>query len=166
METSIITYKYLYELDITDSFFDSLKQDYADFESWFKKKQAANAMAYVTESCGKLTSFLMLKIENKSENYMDFLHPFKPAKRLKISTLKVMDTGKRIGEMFIKIIFKKAVEEQVDEIYITIFDKYKNLIDLLESYGFKKYTKKKTLGSNGKYLFENVLVKRYSYDTI
>ena len=154
-----ISYKYLHELDINDDFFDSLKKDYAGFEEWFKKKQSDEAQAYVTEFDGHLTSFLMLKVEDKKEKYKDFLKPFKPAMRLKISTLKVADTGKRIGETFIKIIMVKAIKERVDEIYVTVFDKQEYLIDMLESYGFKKYTKKKTLRSDGKYELENVMVK-------
>ena len=85
----------------------------------------------------------MLKVENEGEDYKDFLKPFKPARRLKISTLKVADTGKRIGETFIKIIVEKAIKEDVDEIYVTVFDRQEFLIDMLESYGLKKYTKKK-----------------------
>ena len=154
-----INYKYLHELDINDTFFDSLKVDYAGFEKWFKKKQLKEAQAYVTEFDGKLTSFLMLKVENEDEDYKDFLKPFRPARRLKISTLKVADTGKRIGETFIKIIVEKAIKEDVDEIYVTVFDKQEFLIDMLESYGFKKYTKKKTLRSDDGIELENVLVK-------
>ena len=154
-----INYKYLHELDINDAFFDSLKLDYAGFEEWFKKKQSKEAQAYVTEFDGKLTSFLMLKVENEDEDYKDFLKPFKPARRLKISTLEVTDTGKRIGETFIKIIVEKAIKENVEEIYVTVFDKQEFLIDMLESYGFKKYTKKKTPRSDGGIELENVLVK-------
>ena len=154
-----INYKYLHELDIKDTFFDSLKVDYAGFEEWFKKKQSKEAQAYVTEFDEKLTSFLMLKVENEDEEYKDFLKPFKPARRLKISTLKVADTGKRIGETFIKIIVEKAIKENVEEIYVTVFDKQEFLIDMLESYGFKKYTKKRTPRSDGEIELENVLVK-------
>lgn len=60
-----INHKYLHELDINDAFFDSLKLDYAGFEEWFKNKQSKEARAYVTELDGKLTSFLMLKVENE-----------------------------------------------------------------------------------------------------
>lgn len=101
----------------------------------------------------------MLKIEDEKEEYKEFLKPFQPGIRLKISTLKVVDTGKRIGETFIKIIVDKAIKEEVDEIYVTMFDKQEFLIDMLEDYGFKKYTKKKTLRSDGGYELENVLVK-------
>lgn len=154
-----VNYKYLYELDINDPFFDSLKKDYDGFENWFKRKQKEEKQAYVTEKSGKITSFLMMKIEDENEKYPDFLVPFLPGKRLKVSTLKVADTGKRIGETFIKIIVETGLKEKVDEIYITVFDKQEYLIEMLEGYGFKLFTKKKTLKSDGTNELENVLVK-------
>lgn len=154
-----IEYKYLHELDINDSFFDSLRDDYKGFDEWFKKKQAIEAQAYVTERNGKITSFLMLKVENEDEKYDDFNKTFEPAKRLKVSTFKVSDNGKRIGETYIKIIIEEAIKEKVDEIYVTVFDKHEALIEKLEDYGFKKYTKKRTLKPDGTIELENVLVK-------
>lgn len=48
--------KYLYELDLNDSFFDSLKEDYSGFEKWFKKKQQDDAKAFVTIGNKNITS--------------------------------------------------------------------------------------------------------------
>ena len=100
-----------------------------------------------------------MKIEDENEKYDDYLEPFQPAKRLKISTFKVDDTGKRIGETFVKLIINQAIEEKVAEIYVTIFDKHKYLIEMLEDYGFKFKTKKRTYKSDGTVELENVLVK-------
>lgn len=154
-----IDYKYLYELNINDPFFDSLKDDYDGFETWFASKQEKESMAYVSYQGEKITSFLMTKIENEEEDYSSFITPFEPGKRLKISTLKVADTGKRIGETFIKIIVREALKENVDEIYVTVFDKQEALIEMLENYGFEMKTKKKTLKANGNLELENVYVK-------
>lgn len=155
-----IDLKYLYELDINDVFFDSLKQDYSDFANWFATKQLLKCQAYVSEEKNKLTSFLMLKIEDETEKYDEFLEPFLPARRLKISTMKVSIEGKKIGETFIKIIIEKAMQEKVDEIYVTTFEKQSLLIEMLEEYGFKKVTKKRTKIPDGKIELEDVLVKR------
>ena len=72
-ESSGINYKYLSELDIDDSFFDSLREDYAGFDEWFRYKQLDNAQAYVQERDGRVISFLLLKVEDESEDYEDFL---------------------------------------------------------------------------------------------
>src|SRR5690606_41146356 len=67
---------------------------------------------------------------------------FKPKKRLKVGTFKVISNGVRLGERFMKIIFDNALARKVDEIYVTIFEKrdeQQRLIALLEEWGFQKY---------------------------
>lgn len=154
--------KYLYQLQVEDPFFDSLRKDYYNFDKWFIKKQKEEAKAYVTYNNDKLSSFLMLKIEDKEESYKDFDKPFSPAKRLKVSTMKVADTGKRIGEVFIKMIVKEAIENNVEEIYVTVFKKQEHLIDMLNEYGFKYYGDKTTLNKDGIIEKENIYVKKIS----
>ena len=159
---AVLDYKYLKDIDINDSFFDSLKEDYLGFSEWFLKKQKEKVKAYVQERDGKILSFLLLKIEDEKENYNDFLKPFKPARRLKISTLKDIDPDRKMGNVFVKIVEKTAMNEGVLEIYTLVFDKHQDLIKMLEKHGFKKYTKKKTRTINGEEELENVLIKKIS----
>jgi hypothetical protein len=126
-------------IDLNDEFFLSLKEDYPGFENWFIKK--TDEVAYVTEnkSNGKLLSFLYLKVEGKDENFNDILPQFKPKKRLKIGTFKVINNGFRLGERFLKVIFDNALINRVEEIYVTIFDhrdEQVRLIELFEKWGF------------------------------
>ena len=154
-----LEYKPFYNIDINDSFFDSLKLDYLGFEQWFEKKKPVNK-AYVSyKDDGLLGSFLSLKIENEDEDYSSFEKPFSPNKRVKVSTMKVDDTGKRIGENFIKIMVDYALENDINEIYITIYPKQIHLISLLEDYGFKYFTKKQTQDSLGNINDENIYLK-------
>lgn len=132
------------DIDINDEFFDSLKKDYEGFENWFKKKQNDGYKAYVTTNDNKITSFLMLKIEDENELYDDFSKPMRKCKRLKICTLKVSDNGKKIGDEFLKIILRKAQENNVDEIYVTLFRKYQSLIKFLKENNFEFYCYKNT----------------------
>ena len=83
---SNIECRYLAELDINDKFFASLKEDYSNFEEWFKKKQDSNTKCYVTMDNGNITSLLILKIEYEDEDYSNFTIPFNKSKRLKICT--------------------------------------------------------------------------------
>ena len=69
------------------------------------------------------------------------------------------DTGKRIGETFIKIIISKAIEENISEIYVTVFPNQNFLIDLFKEYGFKKYTYKNSKNGQGQNQKELVLVR-------
>ncbi len=152
--------EYLYNIDLEDDFFASFRKDYFEFDKWFKKKQQEGVQAYVTTTNeNKITSFLLLKDENETEDYSFFKKPFKPGKRIKISTFKVSDTGKKIGKTFIQIILNEAIKKNVDEIYVTIFEKHKSLINLLEQNGFKLFTYKNTKKGNGVVEKELIYVK-------
>ena len=149
-----------YNIDLEDDFFASFRKDYFEFDKWFKKKQQEGVQAYVTTTNeNKITSFLLLKEENETEDYSFFKKPFKPGKRIKISTFKVSDTGKKIGKTFIQIILNEAIKKNVDEIYVTIFEKHKSLINLLEQNGFKLFTYKNTKKGNGVVEKELIYVK-------
>lgn len=53
-------------------------------------------MAYITRDAkNNLSSFLMIKIEDESEDYSCFREPFEKNIRLKISTFKVSNTGNK-----------------------------------------------------------------------
>lgn len=132
-----VTKKFFGEINLSDSFFDSFKDDYAGFDKWFLKK--IDETAYVTINKGNILSFLFLKVEDKNENYSDITPRLAPKRRLKIGSFKVISNGVRLGERFMKIIFDNAIQYKVDEIYVTIFDKreeQKRLISLLEDWGF------------------------------
>lgn len=127
------------EIDINDSFFDSLREDYGEkqFNNWFYKKR--NEKAYVFKDKNILKGFLYIKIENKDEDYSDFDPILLPKKRLKVGTFKIDKTGLRLGERFLKIIFDNAIKNDVDEIYVTMFTKkeeVKALKKLFNDWGF------------------------------
>ncbi|WP_431293480.1 PIN domain-containing protein [Pedobacter sp. P26] len=133
------------DLDLTDPFFDTLREDYTGFDKWFNGK--ANEKAYVTfnKENNKILSFLYIKKEDETELYSSFLPSFTPKKRLKVGTFKVVSNGVRLGERFLKIIFDNALLQKVEEIYVTIFDKrdeQRRLISLLEEWGFKAFGQK------------------------
>lgn len=145
------------DVDIKDQFFDSFREDYKEFDNWFKKKN--EDPCYVCYSDNNLTAFLFVKIENENENYYEISPPFPKKKRLKIGTLKVSGNGYKIGERFLKTIFDNATQYKVDEIYVTIFNKrpeQEQLIEMLEEWGFTYYGTKTTKDGE-----EKVLVRTY-----
>ena len=149
---------YIGNINLKDPFFDSFKEDYKEFESWFNKKSDAESYVCITD--GSVKAFLYIKVENREENYSDITPPFAPKKRLKIGTFKVVSTGYKLGERFLKIIFDNAISNQVDEIYVTIFDKreeQQRLVLLLQDWGFQYWGTKET--SNGT---ENVYVRDFA----
>ena len=98
------------KINLDDSFFDSLKEDYVDFDKWFLKKYDEEAYITINSNNGMLLSFLYLKVEDENENYNNISPLFKPKRRLKVGTFKVISNGFRLGERFIKIIFDNALK--------------------------------------------------------
>lgn len=146
------------QVNLQDNFFDSFREDYNGFDKWFNKK--ADETAYVCYSNDVLSAFLYIKVEDEGENYSDIEPSFKKKKRLKIGTLKVASNGFKIGERFLKIIFDNALQYNVTEIYVTIFNKrseQQRLIALLEEWGFAYHGVKSS--SNGD---ELVYIKPFS----
>ncbi len=150
------------KIDINDSFFETLRQDYngIEFNRWLEGKGKSGESAYIFRNENGLQGFLYLKLEDENESYEDIEPTFSPKKRLKIGTFKINSTGLRVGERFLKIIFDYALKSKVDEIYVTMFEnkrtEVKILIDLMKQWGFEKHGYKK---SNG----ELVMVKKMKY---
>lgn len=127
------------KINLGDTFFDTLREDYIGFDKWFIKKYDDEAYITINSNNGMLLSFLYLKVEGPEEDYSNVKPILPPKKRLKIGTFKVINNGFRLGERFLKIIFDNAIKNHVEEIYVTIYDKRDEqcrLIALLEQWGF------------------------------
>lgn len=150
--------EYFGNLDLGDNFFDSFRDDYAEFDEWFNRK--SDAVAYVCKSDkDEIIAFLYIKAEGKDENYADIVPVLPPARRLKIGALKVVLNGYKLGERFLKIIFDNALQFSVEEIYATLFNyslEQNRLTALLEDWGFGNHGVKIT--NNGE---EIVLVRDF-----
>lgn len=144
--------EYFGRLNLNDPFFESFKEDYKDFEVWFNRK--SDEVAYVCQSeAGDLLAFLYLKIETKAENYSDIKPIFPSKPRLKVGTFKVISNGYKLGERFLKIIFDNSLANNVDEIYLTIFDtreEHDRLIGLIQDWGFEYHGIKSSQSGNEK----------------
>lgn len=143
-------------VNLKDSFFDSLKEDYPNFENWFARKSAQGEEAIVQhDNEGHLQGFLYTKDES-NEVDGEIIPVMESKRRLKVGTFKIDAHKTRLGEKFIKKITDRAVYEGFEEAYVTIFPKHENLIDLLKRYGFRDYGRKQE---------ELVLVKDFSVCT-
>ena len=83
-------------------------------------------------------AFVMLKKEECEEIPLD--NQILPkCSRLKISTLKLSDRveGNRLGEGAIGIALWNWLESDDEEIYVTVFDKHRKLIEMLQKFGFE-----------------------------
>jgi predicted nucleic acid-binding protein len=145
-------------VNLDDPFFDSFRRDYVDFNRWFNRK--ADEVAYISKTeSGELIAFLYLKLEEPLEPYSDIEPRFWPCRRLKIGTFKVAMNGYKLGERFLKIIFDNGIIQNVEEIYVTIFNRdaeQERLIGLLTDWGFRHHGIKRS--SSGE---ELVLVRDF-----
>lgn len=124
------------EIDANDNFFDSLKTDYPEFPIWFQKKSEIGEKAFVFSDGQGIGAFIYLKKEAEPIKIRNKELP--SIQRLKIGTLKLHERikGIRMGEGAIGIALWYWQEMKCDEVYITVFDKHKNLIDLILKFGF------------------------------
>ena len=124
-------------LDVHDPLFDTLREDYPDFNDWYAKKsrKGRDCWVYIRNN-GSLGAVLIYKFENE---IVPSKPPLDKESRLKIATMKVSHVGHKIGELLLKLSFELAIKNNIPEIYLTHFTREIDyLVDLIEDYGFKK----------------------------
>jgi hypothetical protein len=124
------------EVNLEDPFFDSLKADYIEFPIWFKKKSDTGESALVFNDEKGIGAFVYLKNENETIELADKILPSTP--RIKIGTLRLAERyrGMRLGEGALGVSLWKWRDDKVEDIYVTVFEKYFQLISLFEKFGF------------------------------
>ncbi len=129
-------WKKFQDVNLEDSFFDSLKSDYPEFVDWFKRKSKEGEETLVYNDEEGIGAFLYLKDENEIIELVDQKLP--AVKRVKIGTLRLSERqrGIRLGEGALGVALWKWQEKQVEEIYVTVFEKHEVLINLFEKFGF------------------------------
>lgn len=148
------------EINLGDSFFDSLKTDYTEFSDWFARKADNEALVLYNEQ-GTIEGFLYCKLE---QGPGDDTVPLLPnSNHMKVGTFKFNPMQTRRGDRYLKKIFDYALAHQptIEDIYVTVFgQKHQYLTDLFQRYGFQPYATKTT--PNG---VENVLLRDLSHRT-
>lgn len=125
---------FLHNIDIEDTFFDSLKEEY-EFRKWFNDKSIEGRKCWVYYEDYHIKALLILKEENE---LIETSPPIPARRRLKIATLKSDLPGFKLGELFLKMAFQYCIGNQIFETYLTHFRKEDDaLINLIESYGFE-----------------------------
>ncbi|WP_342609243.1 N-acetyltransferase [Vibrio tritonius] len=143
------------EINLDDPFFNTLKQDYAEFSDWFNRKSDKNALVLYNDK-NQIEGFLYCKREQGPGNDTSPLLP--DTNHFKVGTFKFNPQQTRRGDRYLKKIFDYALlsnSQKVDDIYVTVFsEKHPYLSNLFKKYGFIEYGKKTT--SNG---VEDVLLR-------
>lgn len=129
------------DFDHDDQFFDSLKSNYVEFTDWLNKKAISNDYAYVLYGESGIDGFMYLKVEEAVD---DVTPPLPSGRHLKIGTFKFNPRGTLRGQRFVKKAFDYAIQEKVDDIYVTVFAEHESLITMLKTYGFRDHGVKHT----------------------
>jgi hypothetical protein len=130
----VLVYKDLGDVDVSDKFFDSLRDGYVGFDKWFASK--ASEKAYILEDFASHSVQGMLYIKTEEGPIEDIEPNLGPGKWLKVGTLKINAAGTKAGERVIKKAFDHAIAQDCVGVYVTVFAKHKELIGLLKRYGF------------------------------
>lgn len=121
-----------------DTFFDSLREDYGreDFNAWLKKCVEKNRKCYTLQTENQLHAILIYNVEKPEDHQIEKIYE----KMLKICTLKVADTafGIKLGELFINKMSEYCIEQKINYLYLTVYEKQALLIELLTKFGFYK----------------------------
>lgn len=139
-------------IPLADSFFDSLRGDYPEFDDWWKSKCIAERrQCWVVYDDDDVAGLIVRKDESGSDT--DATQ--KLAKILKICTFKVSPDkrGVKLGELLLKMVLWYAQKNSYDLAYLTAYPEQAALIALLEFYGFRKSG---TKGDSGELVFERV----------
>lgn len=124
------------ELDLEDSIFDSLKEEYDGFTEWADSNPERPVWVnYCGDSIGAILVLKPDEVENIGRD-----PELGREKRLKISTLKVAEDrwGSKVGELLISIAIREAIAHDLEQIYLTHYiDEEDYLVTLVESYGFE-----------------------------
>ncbi|NOQ23941.1 MAG: hypothetical protein GQ564_01140 [Bacteroidales bacterium] len=119
-------------------FFDGLKTDYGvdAFNSWLQKCIRNDRKCYSLIVDKSLQALLIYNVENVEDHQL--LNIFEKA--LKICTLKVSYDafGIKLGELFLNKMFEYCINQNLKYLYLTVYEKHSQLIQLLNKFGFKR----------------------------
>lgn len=146
--------KKAHELDLTDPIWDSLRAEYAGFDTWLAsaRREHRDALVVGTDPARR-AAVCLLKTEPTGEYGI-------PGPLLKISTFKVSPdySGNKYGELLLKAIFDQCANESRAGIFVTVFEHHAELLSVLADFGFVTREERSSLG-------ELVLHKRLVWTT-
>ncbi len=129
---------FLHEFNVKNVFFDSLREAYPGFDSWFEKCARENRKCFYIGSMDSIGALLVQKLEENEVVTMN--GKSLPGRSMKLCTFKVAEQyyGRKFGERLLYAAFQNAKEHRVDWLYLTIDgNQQKELETLCEDFGFK-----------------------------
>ena len=127
----------LANLDLTADIFDSIREDYPEFDAWFKNTVVNDldnrlGLAFVAESTGAVAGIALIKVIE------DVLPTAGWGEMSKLSTFKIADDylGLSLGQTLLDEVFRCLEKTKQDNVFVEVFPKHKQLLTFLESNTF------------------------------
>ena len=143
---------YLYEINKRQPFFNSLRQSYSGFDTWFHKCAEEKRKCWCIENTnGEVIAICIYKKE--SDVQLTDNGPIINGSILKLCTFKVATEarGQKLGERLLYIAFDYCVKNDIDWVYLhTVGKEQQTLVGLCVDYGFYHL---------GKYKQDDVYIK-------
>ncbi|TLU87471.1 MAG: hypothetical protein FDX21_01140 [Chlorobium sp.] len=134
--------RYLHQFDVTQPFFDSLREGYDQFNEWYLKSARNQRKAWCISDNGVVHAICIYKIEDRpciGDGGLSL-----NGRALKLCTFKVGKSvrGRKLGERLLFASFKYAVENNIQYVYLHTFgEEHDMLVSLCLDYGFQYYGK-------------------------
>lgn len=130
--------RYLHEFDVAQPFFDSLRDGYNGFDTWYLKSAGNHRKAWCVSENETLHAICIYKDEIQPV-IVDRGVPL-DGTALKLCTFKVGECvrGRKLGERLLFSAFKYAVGHGIPYVYLHTYGKeHEMLVSLCQDYGFK-----------------------------
>lgn len=123
-------------LDLQDVFFDSLRKDYIEFDSWFAQKclMEHRKCFVIRDNHSKIVGVCIYKRESPLYE-MDGLV-------IKMCTFKSSFKGHKHGELLLRRMLERCYELDADWLYVTAYQN-NSVCPFLEEFGFERYKERK-----------------------
>lgn len=126
--------------ELRDEFFDGLRLDYPNFDTWFRNKAREQRKAWICrDEAGKLGAICIYA--HQGDEPINDANLILNGTSLKLCTFIVgpSSRGKKIGELFLKAAFRYATINRLGHIFIHgNAEKQSILFELLADFGFSK----------------------------
>ena len=131
-----ISTRMIRDIDVADHFFDSLREDYVEFDQWYARAAAQNRKAWIVSDRRPIDALCIFKEELVGEAVNDQEETL-PGQFLKLCTLKVAELGVKYGERLLFAAFHYCVQRRLTAVYVQVREgKHLELVDLLLRFGF------------------------------
>ena len=140
--------RFVHELDRGDPIFESLRSDYPGFDEWLTRVARDQRQGWTIEAPAGYAGLCLWK-EQDDEYGLG-------GKVMKVSTFKVSEAyrGHRYGDLLLKALFQYLSANSYDVVWLTVFERHAELIELLREFGFE------VVGDQRTRLGELVMAKR------